>query len=127
MNDEQYLQHCNTLIAGFADQLAAQTEQLPGDDPLAELARGFAELAATDADVYGQGPILVARLFTTYPELAPLLPRQLLWFFGGDCLHYMPDEEIEIFQRLEDMRAQAADNGQTLDLEDARAKLLKLK
>ena len=49
-------------------------------------------------------PALVARLFTTYPDFAPTFPRELLWFFGGDCLHYMPDEEIATFQQLEELR-----------------------
>ena len=35
------------------------------------------------------------RFLTHNPELAPAIHRDLLWFFGGDCLHFMPDEEIE--------------------------------
>ena len=35
------------------------------------------------------------RFLTHNPELAPAIHRDLLWFFGGDCLHFMPDDEIE--------------------------------
>jgi hypothetical protein len=85
MNDEQYLQHCRTLL----------TE-------------------------------LVARLFDTYPDFAPTFPRQLLWFLGGDCLHYMADEEILQYQQLEDLRVKAASSGKAFNFNDARAKLLNL-
>jgi len=126
MNDEQYREHCNGLMAEFARDLHLRTENLPPEDPLRELAQAFADLAGAPREAYSLGPALVARLFTTYPEMAPLLPRQLLWFLGGDCLHYMPDEEIEVFQRLEDMRREAAARGDVLDLQRARAKLLNL-
>lgn len=126
MNDEQYLEHCRALLNDFAQTLASRTEHLPQDDALRELAAAFADCAATDTDLYIRGPDLVARLFTTYPDFAPTLPRQLLWFFGGDCLHYMPDEEIEQYQQLEEMRLAAADRGEIFKLRDARAKLLNL-
>ena len=39
----------------------------------------------------------------------------LLWFFGGDCLHFMPDEEIDLFQRLDERRYEAEERGETFD------------
>jgi hypothetical protein len=126
VNDTEYLEHCRGLLRDFADSLDQQTAHLPADDPLRELVAGFRSLAASTGSLHGEGTALVSRLFTTYPELAPLLPRQLLWFFGGDCLHYLPDEEISMFQQLEDMRLEAAARGETFDLRDGRAKLLNL-
>ena len=60
---------------------------------------------------YALGQDVICRIPAAYPELMPTLPRDLLWFFGGDCLHYMPDEEIEEFQKLDEARfeAQASD------------------
>ncbi len=40
------------------------------------------------------------------PQLNPLVPRDLLWFIGGDCLHFLIDEEIERFQKIEDLVAE---------------------
>jgi hypothetical protein len=57
-----------------------------------------------------------------YPDLMPLLPRDLLWFFSGDCLHYMPDEEIAEFQRLDEMRFAAESASQTFDYASERTK-----
>lgn len=127
MNDPQYLLHCRQLLADFARTLNQRTDAMAETDSLRQLAGAFQRLADDDqSDLYRVGPSLVDRLFTTYPDFAPTLPRELLWFFGGDCLHYMPDDEIALYQQLDELRAAAADRGETLDLRTARAKLLKL-
>ena len=126
MNDEQYLQHCRQQLRKYAEDLTERTRHLAPEDSLRELALAFGELAAGQRDLYAEGTILVSRLFTTYPDFAPAFPRDLLWFFGGDCLHYMPDEEIDQFQQLDAMRRRAAAQGERLNLRDARAKVLKL-
>jgi len=126
MNDEQYLKHCLELLSQFAQTMVTRTEHLPQDESLRELAAAFQSLANGEGDLYTGGASLVTRLFTTYPDFAPTLPRELLWFLGGDCLHYMPDDEIDTFAQLADLRSAAAARGETLDLCAARAKLLNL-
>lgn len=126
MNDEQYLEHCHDLLSDFAETLFKRTAQLDEADSFRQVAAAFQNLANGEGDLYIDCPNLISRLFTTYPDFAPTFPRELLWFFGGECLHYMPDEEISTFQKLEDLRLQAAARGETLDLQAARAKLLKL-
>ena len=61
-----------------------------------------------------------------YPDLTPVLPRDLLWFFGGDCLHYMPDEEIVLFQRLDELRYEADSASLEFNYPAQRAKLFNL-
>lgn len=52
---------------------------------------------------YGfQGQDILTRLIRCYPNLVPLIRRELLWFIGGECLHYLGDEEVDLFQELED-------------------------
>jgi hypothetical protein len=126
MNDQEYLEHCRELLQRFARELAQRTEFLEESDPLRVLASGFQGLTEGVEDLYIEGPLLVARLFTHFPDYAPGFPRDLLWFFGGECLHYMPDEEIAQFQELEQLRHASGARSETLDLREARAKLLKL-
>ena len=127
MNDEQYLNHCRELLSGFARTMEKRTNSLETGDSLRQLAAEFVALAeGSTADVYDKAGPLVSRLFTTYPDFAPTLPRELLWFLGGDCLHFMPDDEIALHQQLEELRHQAAARGEILDLQAARAKLLNL-
>ncbi|MEE4660986.1 MAG: PA2817 family protein [Halieaceae bacterium] len=125
MNDIEYRDYCLTLAQRFSERLAQEAGRASPDDPLRDLQAGF-EALACGQDVYERGPALVARLFGSCPQLAPLFPRELLWFIGGECLHFMPDSELAQFQQLEDMRADAAARGERLDYQAERAKLLKL-
>jgi hypothetical protein len=61
------------------------------------------------------GQDLISQIFQRYPQIAHLVPRDLLWFFGGDCLHFMPDEEIEMYQALEERRFYANENDEPFD------------
>ncbi len=126
MNDQQYQEHGTELFREFAAELNQRTETMDGADSLRELALSFVQTGKTTADIYTEGPNLVSRLFTTYPDFAPGFPRELLWFLAGDCLHFMPDDEIELFQRMEEMRTDAGARGELFDFQAARAKLLKL-
>ncbi|MDQ2075253.1 PA2817 family protein [Marinimicrobium sp. ABcell2] len=73
-----------------------------------------------------EGQEVLSRVVAAYPHLMPLLHRDLLWFFGGDCLHYMPDEEIARFQTLDERRHEAAAKGEAFSYESERAKLFGL-
>ena len=126
MNDQQYRDHCRTLLTDFARTLDTRTAQLAADHPLRELSQAYQALGKSGAELYDGGPQLVARLFDTYPEFAPTFPRELLWFLGGDCLHYMADDEIAQHQLLEELRLDAASRGETFSFTEARAKLLNL-
>ncbi len=126
MDDQQYAKYCLQLLKEFADTTEKRLEHLPEGDSLQELGKRFCALAAGEGDLYTDGPALVSRLFTTYPDFAPAFPRDLLWFFGGECLHYMPDEEITAYQQLDDRRAEAAARGETLNMREARASLMGL-
>lgn len=72
-----------------------------------------------------KGQWLLSRVVSTYSHLMPLLSRDLLWFFGGDCLHYMPDEEIDFYQQLDELRYAAEEAGTAFDYAEAKASLRK--
>jgi hypothetical protein len=127
MNDEQYLTHATEQFKEFSGTLMARTDSLKATDSLRELAMSFDSVAKGEDDLYQHAPALVERLFTTYPDFAPTFPRELLWFLGGECLHYMPDEEISLYQQLDDLRDTAQISGKVLDFQAARAKLMKSK
>ena len=48
------------------------------------------------------GQWLLCRIIGHYPHLTAKIPRDLLWYFGGDCMHYLSDEEICAFQQLDE-------------------------
>ncbi|QRV23985.1 PA2817 family protein [Marinomonas foliarum] len=45
---------------------------------------------------------ILSRFIRCYANLVPLIKRELLWFVGGECLHFLGDEEIALYQQLED-------------------------
>lgn len=51
---------------------------------------------------YDLGQDLLCQIATHQPQLMPVIERELFWFFGGECLHYLTDEEITQFQRIDE-------------------------
>lgn len=120
MYTDFHLRLLNNFIAQVANEYPFCADDCTQEDrdflvTLQELpTRGGAELLI-------QGQVLFCRIVAAYPHLMAILPRDLLWFFGGDCLHYMPDEEIASFQRLDELREDAKVSGEPFSYEKARA------
>ncbi|OUS36944.1 hypothetical protein A9R00_11295 [Oleispira antarctica] len=101
------------------NQLALQLAKLENADQeynqentiLQQLGQLIESLKDSSAQQYDsavfEGQQWFYRFLTHNPELAPAIHRDLLWFFGGECLHFMPDEEIEKYQMLDDAMAEA--------------------
>lgn len=121
---EYYICHLELLNA-----FIAQIKQLPpftltdaSEDDQAFLV-ALDELASNTqaTDWLDKGQTLMCRVVGSYPHLMPLLYRDLLWFFGGDCLHYMPDEEIHFFQQLDELRETAKQEQLPFSYKEVRA------
>lgn len=67
-------------------------------------------LESGDDNALYDGQSWITRLFRNYPAFAPHMGREVLWYFGGEALHLMPDEEIAKFQQLENALAEADEN-----------------
>lgn len=90
-------------------------------DELSQLLKDDTE----DSQYLGQE--IMSQIFQRYPQIAHLIPRELLWFFGGDCLHYMPDEEIMLLQQLDELKFEAEQQGKSFDWYATKQQLLKKK
>lgn len=115
-----HLDHHLALLTQLRGILVAlgEAEQVL-DDSHALFIERYDELIAllpveTESSLY-LGQDLISQIFHRYPQIAHLIPRDLLWFFGGDCLHFMPDEEIEMFQALDERRFEAMENDEPFD------------
>ena len=124
--DQEYYTYHLELLAAFS----AQIRQLPpfnaefSSEDDQEFLTALTQLLQQPQGVafLEQGQILMCRVVGTYPHLMPLLYRDLLWFFGGDCLHYMPDDEIAVFQHLDEKREEAKQQQAPFSYKEARAK-----
>lgn len=122
--DQNYIEFHLRLLKAFTEQVSQQMpfclEDCSQDDESFLIAiRLLPTLEGTEFLIQGQD--LLCKIVAGYPQLMHLLPRDLLWFFGGDCLHYMPDEEISLFQRLDEQRQAAKENNDPFSYENARA------
>lgn len=127
----QYIQYHVGLLQGFKESAQSQFPFNSDTDPTEddkEFIRIFEELCQsthyTDT-LNAQGQWALTRIISTYSHLTPLLARDLFWFFGGDCLHYMPDEEISFFQQLDELRYSAEENNLDFDYAAAKSSLSK--
>lgn len=93
----------------FIDQFEALPQQLNGSD-----------------DGIFNGQQLFCKVIANYPHITPLIPRDLLWYFGGDCLHFMPDNEISHYQQLDELRFAADDENRDFNYAQERTKVFGL-
>ncbi|ATR84213.1 dehydrogenase [Pseudomonas sp. FFUP_PS_473] len=107
------LNHLRTILVALGE-----AEQVPEESHALFLER-FDELLTQlpqdplESQYLGQD--LMCQVIQRYPQIAHLVPRDLLWFFGGDCLHFMPDDELDLYQALEERRYEAEQNDEPFD------------
>jgi len=84
------------------------------------------EAKQADEDYQHRGQAIISRIIGHYPHLTPNINRDLLWFFGGDCLHYMGDDEVERYQQLDELLYESQSRGDEVDYASAKAKIFQL-
>jgi hypothetical protein len=107
------LQHLRGILVALGD-----AEQVPEESHELFMERYDELLEQLPIDpVQSQylGQDLMTQVIQRYPQIAHLVPRDLLWFFAGDCLHFMPDDEIDLYQALEERRYEAEQNDEPFD------------
>ena len=127
--DKLHAEFHQRLLADFLNNLK---QSVPfNQQELSEDDQSFFDVLLSLPQLTGEqflniGQQCLCRIVSTYSHLMPIVPRDLFWFFGGDCLHYMPDDEIAKFQQLEDLRYEAAQNNESVNYEELRARALGL-
>ena len=98
------------MLAEFAEKLPKALEEVVKEEQQKELITNLQqaceELDNNQADGWHLGQNWLFSFIGNHPQLTPIVPRDLLWFFGGDCLHFLTDEEIDRFQQIEDRVAE---------------------
>ena len=98
------------MLAEFTEKLPKALEEVVQEEQrselIANLHQACEELDANQVDGWHLGQNWLFSFIGNHPQLTPVVPRDLLWFFGGDCLHFLTDEEIDRFQLIEDRVAE---------------------
>lgn len=115
-----HIDHHLALLVHLRSILVAvgEAEQIPEENHALFMERFdelLTQLPESPEDSLYLGQELICQTIQRYPQISHLIPRDLLWFFAGDCLHYMPDEEIQLFQALDERRYEAEQNDEPFD------------
>ncbi|MGH1374671.1 MAG: PA2817 family protein [Cellvibrionaceae bacterium] len=125
----EYFQFHQSLLKNLyqlTEQTLDESHRSQEDQTLIEQLAQLSNANAINESFIAIGQQVICRIVAAYPHIAPQTPRDLFWLFGGDCLHYMPDEEIAKYQRLDELRFDAEDNNTEFDYEGERARILGL-
>lgn len=94
------------------------------DSDFLKLLKDTSESTNFNDNFQEQGQSIVTRIIAQYPHITPELNRDLLWFFGGECLHFMADEELEQYQQLDELIN--SDESKSISYADAKATIFQL-
>ncbi|HSG62352.1 MAG TPA: PA2817 family protein [Pseudomonadales bacterium] len=87
--------------------------------------RDLSGSTTVDEAFFSEGQALLCQVVATYPHLTPVIPRDLLWYFSGDCLHFLSDEEIDVYSQLDEIRFEAEKHGATFNMAEAKQTIRK--
>jgi hypothetical protein len=125
-----HIQHHKELVTALYQYCCVElpfcSEQAEQSDlELLDSLKLLSETEQLDDEYNFQGQALICRMITHYPHITPSINRDLLWYFGGDCLHYLSDEEISLYQQVDELLFQAQNEGQPLDINTAKTRVFK--
>jgi hypothetical protein len=123
--DQEYFEFHQQLLNAFIDRIKNEfpfNQENCAEDDTSFLNELMQLRNTAGIKQLNQGQELFCKIVATYPHFMPIVPRDLLWFFGGDCLHYMPDEEILIYQELDELRQAAIAEKKPFSYAKARLK-----
>ena len=126
MNQSLYHTQLVKQLSEFVKTISAQSGALNPEHPFQLWCQRTSGLLEAQLLKLDEITDQVNTLFTHFADLTPLFPRDVLFFLGGDCLHYMPDEEIQAYQALDELRYSAESQGKSFDWETSKQSLKKL-
>jgi hypothetical protein len=126
-SSNEYLSHHLQLLADLYKVCLAQAPFNAADasDTDREIISGLERLSEASAisDEFQQlGQAILTRIIGNYPHITANINRDLLWFFAGDCLHFMGDDEIALYQQIDELLYQQP----SMDYQDAKASVFQL-
>lgn len=97
------------LLKNVQNRLTKAQENAPdllSDDILHQLEQVINSILEQSDSRFALGQDWMVQMFTHLPQFNPAIERELLWFFGGECLHFLSDEEIARFQEEDESAAE---------------------
>lgn len=118
-----YYRQLNTALSELCVKMVSQ-HPTHSEESNKELLDLFLELDRSfdsNGDYALIGQQIITRIVSHYPDITPQVHRDLLWFYGGDCLHFLGDEEIQKYQDLEERYYELSNNDDSCCYRNLRA------
>lgn len=128
-NDNDYFEHHSSLLKSLYQYCQ---QQLPFCDERASdvdaeflaLLKDVSQANTSSDDFQANGQAIITRIVSQYPHITPEVNRDLFWFFGGECLHFMADEELQRYQQLDELFHESTEP--RLSYAQAKARVMQL-
>jgi len=91
------------------------------DDVFMQKLQHLSSFDTGHADFFFLGQELIVFIVANYPHITPSVNRDLFWYFGGNCLHYVSDDELQCFQQLEELLYEKEREGIDVDFNQLKA------
>jgi hypothetical protein len=114
------LSHCQSQ-APFNSELKTDL-----DESFISRLEGICNTNPLNESSYEEGQQLVERIIANYPHITPALNRDLLWLLGANCMHFLVDNEISLYQQIDEAIHEAIAQGEALSFQEAKANIMKL-
>ena len=93
------------LLQQTQERLVKANQQMPemvSEELLNNIKVAIDVLTDQQPEAFEQAQDTIAQMAQYYPQLVPAIDRKLLWLLGGNCLHFLTDDEITDFQQADE-------------------------
>lgn len=93
------------LLQQTQERLVKANQQMPemvSEELLSNIKVAIDALTGQQPEAFEQAQDTISQMAQYYPQLVPAIDRKLLWLLGGNCLHFLTDDEITGFQQAEE-------------------------
>ena len=124
----EYYRHLNDALNELCNKVVAQhpNHSEESNNELLELFTQLDDCFANNEDYALLGQQIINKIVSHYPDITPQVHRDLLWFFGGDCLHFLGDEEIQKYQELEERYYELTNTDENVRYRNLRAQVFNM-
>jgi hypothetical protein len=127
MNSRKIIGELTQALASSLKQSQQQIElDTSTSENIEQQVEQLLEALNNDQDYAFIGQDLISHIFTMHPNIAHIIPRDLIWLLGGPCLHYMSDEELDKYNELDQKRFQADQDGEEFDWVQQKSAVFKM-
>ena len=117
------LELATSLANNFEQGLQQIGLEAASQEKIQQQIKALVNAIETDQEYSFIGQELIEHIFNMHPNIAHLIPRDLLWLIGGSCLHYLSNEELSLYNQLDDLRYEAEQQDTSFNWQQQKSRI----